>query len=536
MSDTAARYLGFAFASADLLLEIDADDRVAFALGATQRALGCAQEDLVGRPLRDLIAEDDQGVVRAVLEGLEPAARRGPVRVELARSDERSSRRFAGFFACRLPQNSQRVSCALTLSPVYGPTAEVKDEFGLLDRDGFIATTGQVLEQAREAGLDLDLMLVELKGLIQAENLAPSGRNHGLLGRIAADLRAESYGGFGAARVGEEQFVILREGGGTAAQVLARIGRAAEAEGAALDPSAVGVPLNDNAPPTATLKAMRFAIDRLLQDGAETAGSAFAKVLDDVVAEANKLGATVKANRFNLAYQPIVELRTGKISHYEALLRLPGSPNPTESIQLAEELDLIADLDLAVLDQVITKLRADGSEDVRIAANISARSLMLPRFLGEVFARLAQVQGEISQRLILEITETSVLHDLEKANTTIQRFRQGGFPVHLDDFGSGAATLAYLRTLTIDAVKIDGQYISDIADSDRNRTLVSHIVKLCRELGVETIGEHVETRAISEMLMDLRVRYGQGWLFGRPTLDPARQPAATPQVEQKAVA
>lgn len=536
MSETAARYLGFAFASADLLLEIDADDRVAFALGAAQRALGCPQEDLVGRPLRELIADDDQGVVRAVLEGLEPCARRGPVRVELARSDQGSSRRYAGFFACRLPQNAPRVSCALTLSPVYGPTAETKDEFGLLDREGFISTTSQVLEQAREAGLDLDLMLVELKGLIQAEASAPSGPNHGLLGRIAADLRAESYGGFGAARVGEEQFVILREGGGGAALVLERIGRAAEAEGARLEPSAVGVPLNDNAPATATLKALRFAIDRLLQDGAEAAGPAFGKVLEEIVSEANKLGATVRANRFNLAYQPIVELRTGKVSHYEALLRLPGSQSPSESIQLAEELDLIADLDLAVLDQVITKLRSAGSEDIRIAANISARSLMLPRFLGEVFARLALVQAEISQRLILEITETAVLHDLDKANAAIQRFRQSGFPVHLDDFGSGAATLAYLRTLTIDAVKIDGQYISDIAESDRNRTLVSHIVKLCRELGVETIGEHVETRAIADMLMDLRVRYGQGWLFGRPTLDPARQPAAAPQAQRAAVA
>jgi len=258
-------------------------------------------------------------------------------------------------------------------------------------------------------------------------------------------------------------------------------------------------------------------------------------VLEDVVAEANKLGATVKANRFNLAYQPIVELRSGKVSHYEALLRLPDGRSPSDSIQLAEELDLIADLDLAVLDQVVAKLRSEGSEEIRIAANISARSLMLPRFLGEAFARLALVQAEISKRLILEITETSVLHDLEKANLAIQRFRQDGFAVHLDDFGSGAATLAYLRTLTIDAVKIDGQYISDIADSDRNRTLVSHIVKLCRELGVDTIGEHVETRAIADMLMDLRVRYGQGWLFGRPTLDPARQPAP-PQAKQAAVA
>ena len=533
MAESAARYLGFAFASADLLLEIDADDRVDFALGAARRAFGCAHQDLVGRSLKDLVAEPDQQVVAAVLGGLEPGARRGPVRIELARADPSAPRRFAGIYACRLPQNEPHVSCAINLSFAIGGRADSRDEFGLLDGEGFISTTTQVLDEAHETGLDLNLLMVELKGLTLAEANAPAEQKRELMGRVAAGLRAESYGGYGVARVGEEQFVLLREGDAAVAPLLDRIGRMAGKEGANLTSSAVGVSLDDTAPPVATLKALRFAIDRFLQEGPQAAELAFGEVFKTTVADASKLGATLRDHRFTIAYQPVVELGTGKLSHFEALLRLPDGRSPLQSVQMAEELDLITELDSAVLDDVIAKLGSAGYEDLRLAMNVSGRSLMRPRFVDDVLGRLAAAQG-LSGRLVIEITETSAMQDLQKANAAIQRFRQGGVAVYIDDFGAGAANLAYLKALTVDAVKIDGQYISDIADSERNRALVLHVAKLCRDLGVETVAEHVESRAIADVLVDLRIRFGQGWLFGRPAVEPRYQTPAASRAQRAA--
>jgi EAL domain-containing protein (putative c-di-GMP-specific phosphodiesterase class I) len=514
----AARYLGFAFASADLLFEIGAGERVTYAIGASRRVLGCRHEELVGRALDELIAEDDLPVVVAVLEGLKPGARRGPVRVELRRPTVESPRRFAGFYACRLLQDEATVSCALSLSPVFGARAEARDRYGLLDRDGFMAATGRLLEEAHEGGFELDLQLVDVPGLAKAQE----GRD-ALLSRVAAALRVEACGGEGAGRVGGGQFVVLREGGTELGSLAERIERVGADANISLEPLVATVALDDQVAPLATLRALRVAVERLQQGGVADAEAAFASVLKSTVEEAAYLAAVVSGHRFDMAYQPVVEIATQELSHYEALLRFEHGRGPAQSIQLAEELDIIADLDLAVLDRVIAKLMSKGCNSLRVAANVSGRSLMSPQFMERALQRLQSVAW-LTDRLSLEITETAALVDLDKANAAIQRLRRAGCAVYLDDFGSGAATMDYLRALTVDAVKIDGRYISDLATSERSRLLVRHIAELCRDFGIATVAEHVEDQAIAEVLGTLGVRLGQGWLYGRPMAKPAYAP------------
>jgi len=524
----AARYLGFAFASADLLFELGTQGRVSFAIGASRRVLGCGHDELIGRTLEDVIAEDDHPVVAAVLDGLKPGARRGPVRVELRRAAKGAPRRFAGFYACRLLQDDATISCALSLSPVFGARAEARDQYGLLDRDGFMAATGRLLEEAHEGGIELDLQLVDIPGLIAAE-AGRSGRSS-LVSQISAALRVEACGGEGAARVGEEQFVVVREGGAALGSLVERIERAGADAGANLKPSIATLTLDDQIAPLATLRALRVAVDRLLQDGVDEAEAAFATVLKSTLREAADLAAVVAEHRFKLAYQPIVNIGTGELSHYEALLRFEDGRGPASSIQLAEELDIIADVDLAVLDRVIAKLMSKGSNRLRVAANISGRSLMSPTFIERVLQRLKSVAW-LTDRLSLEITETAALVDLDKANAAIQCLRRAGCAVYLDDFGSGAATMAYLRSLTVDAVKIDGRYIADLETSERSRLLVRHIAELCRDFGIETVAEHVETKQTAEVLKTLGVQLGQGWLYGHPLSAPSYSPrgAAAPK-------
>ena len=526
MLDT-ARYLGFAFASADLLFEIGADERVTFAIGASRRVLGCSHEELVGRTLSELVAEDDHPVVAAVLDGLKPGGRRGPVRIELKRATKDGPRRFVGFYACRLHQDKSTVSCALSLSPVFGARAEARDQYGLLDRDGFMAATGRLLEESHEAGFELDLQFIGISGLAEAEAAQPPGGRSVLASRIAAALRVEACGGEGAARVGEEQFLVVREGGAPLGSLVDRIAQAAAVAGAKLTPSVTTVALDSQAPPLATLRALRIAVDRLLQEGIAESEGAFRVVLNATVKEAAELAATVAEHRFSLHYQPVVEIGTGELSHYEALLRFEDGRGPAQRIQLAEELDIIADLDLAVLDQVIAKLMSKGSNKLRVAANISGRSLMSPEFMERALQRLKSVAW-LTDRLSLEITETATLSDLDKANVAIQRLRRAGCAVYLDDFGAGSTTMAHLQSLTVDAVKIDGRYISDLATSERSRLLVRHIAELCRDFGVETVAEHVETQAIADVLKTLGVRLGQGWIYGHPNSKPSYAPKNAP--------
>ncbi len=95
--------------------------------------------------------------------------------------------------------------------------------------------------------------------------------------------------------------------------------------------------------------------------------------------------------------------------------------------------------------------------------------------------------------------------------------------MHLDDFGAGAASMAYLKSFSVDGVKIDGQYVKEVAESGRDSTLVRHVVQLCDELGILAIAEMVETGQAVDALIGIGVKYGQGWRFGRPTPEPTYQ-------------
>ena len=125
------------------------------------------------------------------------------------------------------------------------------------------------------------------------------------------------------------------------------------------------------------------------------------------------------------------------------------------------------------------------------------------------------------RRLILEITESAAISDLDLAQRHIEALQAAGYQLCLDDFGAGAASFAYLRALKVDIVKIDGSYVRELTATGRDDTMIRHLVNLCQELNVETIAEMVETRAVEEILRRAGVDCAQGWLYGKP--------AATPQ-------
>jgi EAL domain-containing protein (putative c-di-GMP-specific phosphodiesterase class I) len=206
------------------------------------------------------------------------------------------------------------------------------------------------------------------------------------------------------------------------------------------------------------------------------------------------------------------------------LSRFEAETSPYEDIRFAEETGLVEDFDIAVLVKVCGMLES-GETDRRltVAVNVSGRSLGSDLFAGLVQRELAQHPG-LAGRLALEITESAEIKDLSRLDGIIQRIRQRGFEVCLDDFGAGSASFQYLRALKVDWVKIDGLYVRRVLKDNRDRAMIESLVELCRKLGVRTVAEQIEMVEEATALRRLGVELGQGWLFGKPTDLPSYRP------------
>jgi len=143
-------------------------------------------------------------------------------------------------------------------------------------------------------------------------------------------------------------------------------------------------------------------------------------------------------------------------------------------------------------------------------------------------------------RLMIELTESAAIDDLQMAERHLQALRREGCQVCLDDFGAGAASLAYLQQLSLDVVKIDGRYIRDLQHRGRQSTFIRHLVSMCGELGVRTLAEMVESPQAEEAVRRAGVDFAQGWLYGAPSATPEqpkpprKEPPARPAAQSAA--
>jgi EAL domain-containing protein (putative c-di-GMP-specific phosphodiesterase class I) len=124
----------------------------------------------------------------------------------------------------------------------------------------------------------------------------------------------------------------------------------------------------------------------------------------------------------------------------------------------------------------------------------------------------------MAERLVVEITETAEIEQEDEAIRMIELLREHQVPVCLDDFGAGAAAFRYLRAFRVDYVKVDGIYVANALQSERDRGFISAMVDLAKTVGAEVVAERVETEAEAGLMLDLGVQYGQGYLFGKPEM------------------
>jgi EAL domain-containing protein (putative c-di-GMP-specific phosphodiesterase class I) len=501
--------LAFVFASADMVMEIGEGGRVGFATGAAGRLLGRGAETLMGRPWREFVDIADAELVDAALRGIRPGERRGPFKIGL------TGKQGLQPVTLSLFQMPQRAVVAAALSIWQPPLVDVPtDASGLAAREDFEAAAAGLLKQAERTGGALSVDLLEVAGLAVALAGMEPAVAETTKKKLAATLQAASHGGVPATGLGADRFAMIRSG---QANIEALTERIRELAGPEVQVTTGELSL-DPASPAETLRAIRYALDRCLEEGPGAAATSFEAALRQTVTESVRFKDLIRAGKFELVYQPVVDLKTRALHHYEALTRFEGGGGPAATIKLAEELGREVEYDLTVVRTVVGML-AQTAADIRIAANISAFSLEHPGFVDEVIKINATAHG-LRPRLMLELTESHKLTDLAAANAKIQRLREVGHVICLDDFGAGAASLDYLRQLEADVVKFDGKFVQALDSCPRDAVMLKRLAEMCKELGVATVAEMIETEDAARRIQDMGIELGQGWLFGKPVPKP----------------
>jgi EAL domain-containing protein (putative c-di-GMP-specific phosphodiesterase class I) len=235
----------------------------------------------------------------------------------------------------------------------------------------------------------------------------------------------------------------------------------------------------------------------------------------------SELRSAIDNGGIALHYQPQVSLGSGAVNSVEALVRwrhpMYGDVSPAEFVTLAEATDLIHPLTYWAIRRAfedLTAWRKRGVE-LRVAINVSPRVLQdteFPRRLARLLQDSAVRAGEIE----LEITESAMLVDPERAKRIVKDLHGLGVSIAIDDYGTGFSSLGYLRDLRVQALKLDKSFVVDLETREQNRVIVESTAQMAHALGLQVVAEGVETKWVEDYLRSVGYDLAQGYLFARP--------------------
>jgi len=230
----------------------------------------------------------------------------------------------------------------------------------------------------------------------------------------------------------------------------------------------------------------------------------------------SEIGSALEARQFEVFYQPIVNLASGRTDRFEALVRWRhpqrGLVMPDEFLPVMEETGLVVELGYWILDEVARQLADWGPKVVNVAVNVSDRQFWHRDLLPQVRAALAR-HGVTPDRLTLEITEAVLMRRPEAALAKMHELHDAGLRLHIDDFGTGYSSLETLHRFPVDAFKIDRSFLRSLASGDHTTELITALVGLGKSLGLAVVAEGVETGDQLAFLQSIGCATGQGYLF-----------------------
>jgi EAL domain-containing protein (putative c-di-GMP-specific phosphodiesterase class I) len=230
--------------------------------------------------------------------------------------------------------------------------------------------------------------------------------------------------------------------------------------------------------------------------------------------------AALREDRLLFAFQPVVCAATGKVDYFECLLRMRDLEGSIvaggEFITPIEQLGLIGFIDGYVLEQTVRELT--NHPEIRLGINVSSLTACDGWWLDSLIL-LVRGRHDLARRLIVEITETAALHDIEESAHFVDTLHHAGCRVALDDFGAGHTSLRHLEILAVDTVKIDGSFVRNLADSQEKRILLHDLLGLVTSFGFTTVAEGVENAEDAALVRAEGIGYLQGYYLGPPTIE-----------------
>lgn len=410
---------------------------------------------------------------------------------------------------------------------------------GLETRIALINAIDQRLAKVEEPKLAFAVLCLDLDNFKRINDSLGAGCGDSLLVEVGRRLtRAFEHHGKGVvARIVGDEFAIFAdeitdaERGDTLAEELLRALKppfSCEGRNIQLEAS-MGVVLYNGEPSSTTqiLEQAQFAMHQAkAQGGAQS--RAFSAGLQKKARLRLELETEFRSamadNQICLHYQPKVDMVSGEIVGFEALMRWQhaeyGTVSPAEFIPLAEESDLIFEVGEWTLRKAVQQLsdwRKAGiiGNNVRMAVNLSARQFRDTQLCNKVRSTLDELRMP-ADCLDLEVTEGVLMHDAAHALEILQGLKAIGTRLDLDDFGTGYSSLSYLKRFPFDTLKIDRSFVHDLAENTDSPAIVQSIVALAQALRLKVIAEGVETQPQAELLIQMGCRYAQGYLFHRP--------------------
>jgi diguanylate cyclase (GGDEF)-like protein len=382
-----------------------------------------------------------------------------------------------------------------------------------------------------DRGSRFALFFLDLDHFKQVNDTLGHPVGDGLLQQVADRLGACVRDGDTVARLGGDEFAMLLPGidstedaGHLAGRIIEAIGQPYEVAGNAVNIStSIGIAFapNDGGYPDMLLRNADMALYRAKMN--ERGSSCFFETAMDVALQARRtleldMRRAIIEHEFELYYQPLVNVKTGTVSGFEALIRwqhpVSGTISPSVFVPIAEETGLIVPLGQWILRQACLDAMA-WPVNLKVAVNLSSVQFRDQNLVDTVREAL-ELTGLAARKLELEITETVLLNDSEATLATLHRLRDLGVRFSMDDFGTGYSSMSYLRSFPFDKIKIDQSFVRGLPDNPESIAIVRAVIGLSHSLGMSVTAEGVESHEQAAQLAREACTELQGFLFSEP--------------------
>ncbi len=548
---TEARYRSLFQHSSDLVTVVSSKARIMYASPSVEQMLGYRSEDLDGRGLTDLVHDDDVPQLSAFLRNMldQPPEHSGMIEIRMRHRDE--SWLHMETLATNLVDNpdlggivlnSRDVSERKAFEEQLTHQAFHDTLTGLPNRALFRNRVEHALERSDgRIHHSVAILFLDIDDFKTVNDTLGHAAGDHMLREVAKRMISIIRGPDTAARLGGDEFAILLDGvedplraADVAARVLETVGGPFSVDGKEVSIGAtVGIAFRD-----AERQAAASA-EELLRNAdvamyiAKEQGKGRYQVFEPTMhATAIKrlelkadLQRAVKASEFIVHYQPIMALPSDRMSGVEALVRWEhperGLIPPLDFVPLAEESGLIVPIGQMVLEEacreaVTLQQHCPQDPPLTMSVNLSARQLQQPEIAAEVKQILEQT-GLAPECLVLELTESVMMHDMDLALLRLDQLRKVGVRLAIDDFGTGYSSLNYIRQFPVDILKVDRSFIDGLDDRDGEiSALTAAIIDLAKILKLQPVAEGIENATQLRRLKELGCDVGQGFFFHKP--------------------